>query len=163
MVSSYDKPSFHKETAHVVSESDGYVWLSSITRSGCHSCDANQVCGTGLLSHLFGRRRFYLKVKNSLGVKAGDNVLISIPERSLLFASMLLYMVPVVVMFVIAVIAQNMLMSEVWVVTLSIIGLLVGFVTARLLCKRLESQATSQITLLAKVEPNMVLQMEQPS
>ncbi|PWK54469.1 SoxR reducing system RseC family protein [Pleionea mediterranea] len=163
MASSYDKSSFHKETAHVVSESDGYVWLSSITRSGCHSCDANQVCGTGLLSHLFGRRRFYLKVKNTLGVKAGDDVLISIPERSLLMASLLLYLFPVFAMFVTAVIAQSMLMSEAWVVLWSIFGLLAGFAVARLLCKRLETGATSQITLLAKVEPNMVLQIEQPT
>ena len=163
MAPSNDNSSFHKETAHVVSESDGYVWLSSITRSGCHSCEANQVCGTGLLSHLFGRRRFYLKVKNTLGVVAGDDVLISIPERSLLMASLLLYLFPVFVMFLFAVIAQSLSLPELWVVVGSGFGLLAGFIVARLLCKRLETGATSQITMLAKVEPNMMLQMQQPS
>ena len=65
-------------------------------RSACGHCQARAGCGTSLLEGLLGRRAGDFWVKDPVGVRPGDQVVIGIAEAELRRASLLLYFLPIV-------------------------------------------------------------------
>ena len=83
-----------EEDGVVVSVSNGMAEVSVTPQAACGNCTASRGCGTSLIASLFPVRRSKFKVKNSLGARAGEQVIVGLHESALQSASMMLYLTP---------------------------------------------------------------------
>jgi len=63
-------------------------------RTSCGACSSQAACGVSLLDRLLGRRRQRLVVGDALGVRAGETVVIGLPEGALVKAALAAYLMP---------------------------------------------------------------------
>jgi len=87
-----------EETGLVISVQGDLAEVEGQARSSCGSCAVKGTCGTSLLAHYFGRKQLLLRAHNSIGARPGERVVIGLSEGSLLEASVLAYLVPLLAM-----------------------------------------------------------------
>ena len=75
-----------------------YAWVETQRRSSCGSCAANKGCGTGALSQVFAGRVQQMKVRNSVGAREGEHVVLGIEEGTLIKGSLAVYLLPLLAM-----------------------------------------------------------------
>jgi len=121
-----DNDSMLEETAHVVEVHDGLLIAETRSRSGCSHC-GNGSCTTSVVAKLFGVRRNRLVMENSLGARPGDQVRIGIPDRSLVRASLMAYLLPLIFMLGITALGNLAGVSEFFLSLLALAGLAMGF------------------------------------
>ena len=92
-----DNTTMLEETATVVEVIDGRLIAETESRSSCSHCSTDS-CSTSVVAKLFGIRRNRLVMENTLQAKAGDRVVIGIPDNLLVQASVMAYLLPLVVM-----------------------------------------------------------------
>jgi sigma-E factor negative regulatory protein RseC len=81
-------------------ENDGFVWVETRRQSTCGVCAVRQGCGTSVLASVLGRRQTPVRVVNSIGAVAGDQVVIGISESGLVRGSLAVYAVPLAGLFI---------------------------------------------------------------
>jgi len=87
-----------EEQATVVETSEQLAWIETSSSGACGHCSAKQGCGTATLQKWFNRHPNRLQVENACQASAGDQVIVGIPEHALLKGSFLIYMLPVLVL-----------------------------------------------------------------
>ena len=125
-----------QEQGRVVAVESGAVWVETIQKSVCGSCAAKSGCGQRLLAS-FGAQANYLKVllpddgaANKHNV--GDMVTIGLPEQAVVKASLLTYLLPLVVFVFFTAGAHALFNSDPLSIVAGIVGLLVGGALVRL-------------------------------
>lgn len=98
-----------EEQAEVIEVKGGVLILQAQTQSACGSCVANKGCGTSLLSKVVGRKFTRIQADNSINADVGDTVVVAIPEDAMLKGSLVMYLIPVLGMFVVALLADYLL------------------------------------------------------
>ena len=89
-----------KETATVSFIKDGYAFLETGgVESACGKCSARFSCSS---MALVSKSSSHLKIKNSTDLKAGDAVSLGLATDKLLFGTMLMYLLPLLVLFIFA-------------------------------------------------------------
>lgn len=121
-----------EQQAKVIDCDDNTVWLEAERQSTCSQCQLKQGCGTGLLANHVGKRFSRILVNKTFDVTIGQQVRLAIPEQSLLQGTFVMYIVPLVFMFLFAAIAQSLNHNEMIEILAGITGLLIGFYWARL-------------------------------
>jgi len=122
-----------EEQAFIIALSENSAVVEIKSSSSCNSCDAQSSCGTSSLSELFGKRpsQFNLSLdscdaQNQL--KVGDAIMIGLDDLSYLKASLLIYLLPILSMFVFALCAEQLLhLIDLYVLFMGLLGLLFGF------------------------------------
>ncbi len=93
------------ETGTVVAiEPDG-LWVETIQKSACEVCVAEKGCGHKFLSKLAGKTASIRVLRNQAAqsnVAVGQSVTIGIPEDVIVLASLLVYLMPIVLAVVAA-------------------------------------------------------------
>lgn len=131
-----------EENAHVVAIEADIAWVETYRKSTCGSCSAKNACGSSLLERFVGQRSNRMQVSLISGIKVGDDVVIGLDESSLLRGSFVVYMLPLLLLFLMAALAPVLLSntglaSE----TASIFGGLAGLATGLLWLKRYAKRA----------------------
>jgi sigma-E factor negative regulatory protein RseC len=121
-----DTDSMLEETAHVVEVHDGLLIAETESRSGCSHC-STESCTTSVVAKLFGVRRNRLVMENRLGARPGDLVRIGIPDRSLVRASLMAYLLPLLFMLGVTALGNLAGVSEFFLSLLALVGLAMGF------------------------------------
>ncbi len=121
-----------EQQATVIACDDNTVWLEAERQSTCSQCQLKQGCGTGLLANHVGKRFSRISVNKSFDVTIGQHVRLAIPEQSLLQGTFVMYIMPLVLMFLFAAVAQALNFNELVEIFAGIAGLLSGFYWARL-------------------------------
>jgi sigma-E factor negative regulatory protein RseC len=85
-----------EESAIVKDTENEFAWVEALPRNACSACAPGKDCGVSALARLFPQRSTLLRVKNTLGAKVGEQVIVGIGERSLLAGSFALYFLPIV-------------------------------------------------------------------
>ncbi|MCW8355974.1 MAG: SoxR reducing system RseC family protein [Marinomonas sp.] len=83
-----------EETGKVLSIEDGFADVETIRTSSCTSCRARHGCGHHAIAQVSSANRMRMKAIDSLNVKVGQNVVVGIPEDTLLQASIWMYLIP---------------------------------------------------------------------
>jgi len=123
------------EQARVVQVNDDCAIIEVINDSSCHGCEYNGACGTGSLGRLLGFRAQPLSILNSKNFRVGDQVMVQLPEQALMISGFLVYLLPLILMFLFALLA-NQLMGIDWVnVLAAMAGLFAGLYLASRLSK----------------------------
>ncbi|SFR75031.1 positive regulator of sigma(E), RseC/MucC [Marinobacter daqiaonensis] len=125
------------ETGTVISTSGDQAWVQTIRQSACQTCRARHGCGQKALASLSGGQSRQLRVTNTLGAKAGDQVTVAIEEAALLKASLLVYALPLLLMVLATVMAGVFLPGQDLIaIMMAAAGLTVGLLSARALSRR---------------------------
>jgi len=91
------------EQGLVIDTNADIATVKTLRSSACESCDQKKSCTT-----VGDKNEMQVKVKNKLGAKIGDTVIISIKTTSLLKAAFLLYIFPILFMILGAVIGKKL-------------------------------------------------------
>ncbi|MCG6862687.1 MAG: SoxR reducing system RseC family protein [Chromatiaceae bacterium] len=118
-----------EENARVVAVAPGYAWVETGRRSACASCAASTHCGTSAVAKLFATRTNRFEVSDGIGVEVDDRVVIGIAEGTLTRASLLAYLLPLVVLTLAAYCAQTAGAEEGLSALAGILGLCLGIWT----------------------------------
>jgi len=117
----------------VVIESQG-VWVETIQRSTCGSCQAQKGCGHSLLAR-FGTRAAYLWVllegHSPSDYRVGDEVSIGVPEEVITRGSLFVYILPLATMLAAVLIAHQQSLSDGLSALSALAGLLAGALMVR--------------------------------
>ncbi|MTI14112.1 SoxR reducing system RseC family protein [Sansalvadorimonas verongulae] len=117
-----------EERGRIVKVDDGFVWVETLRKSTCGSCQAKNSCGEGILNRLKPfRNHAYIRASNRYPVAEGDEVTIALPEEAVVSASLLVYLFPLLLLLSGAVIGAGLELAEPLVIVLSLTGLLSGF------------------------------------
>lgn len=137
-----------EETGRVIAVQGELAEVERQPRSGCGSCAVKGTCGTSLLARYFGPKRLLLQAHNPIGAGPGEHVIIGLSEGSLLEASILAYLVPLLAMIggaVVGVFVAERLVPAYTQILSAVTGLgglvaaltwLVGFIRAKSLDER---------------------------
>lgn len=78
----------------------------------CGLCGQTRGCGNRAWGNLFQHQQGQFPAINRIQAKVGDVVVVAIDERSVMWAALLLYLLPIITMLVLAAIAQASSDSE---------------------------------------------------
>ena len=101
---------YAQETAIVSHIKDEYAFLKTRGSSGCGGCTLKPTCGSASLFSFTPDTN--LKVMNTLGLRAGDSVIVSMSSGKLMLGTVLIYLLPLLALFSFAVIGK-MLVGEI--------------------------------------------------
>lgn len=83
-----------EQQGQVVSTAGGRASVRLGGRSGCAACDAGRGCGAGVFGRLLRRRPVILEFENDLEARAGQAVIVGVPEAWFLRLAARFYLWP---------------------------------------------------------------------
>ncbi|CAG9424624.1 Protein RseC [Providencia alcalifaciens] len=125
-----------KEWATVVRWQKGRALLRYGSSAGCGSCSARAACGSYALNKIGPNTEHELEIDVEQPLVVGQKIEVGIPEGSLLRSAMLVYLTPLIGLFLFSALAQSAQLEQVWVALTGILGGFVGFFTARKVASR---------------------------
>lgn len=114
-----------EETGTVVKANEDWLWVETTPRSACSHCGAGS-CTTSVVAKLFGTRRNQLRLPNSHGAQAGQQVVIGIPDQVLVAVSLRAYLLPLIAMIGATALAAMLRMSDLLQAFMALGGLFLG-------------------------------------
>ncbi|CAH0541401.1 SoxR reducing system RseC family protein [Vibrio marisflavi] len=138
----------------VNSTGKGYdVELSCEQQTSCSSCSSQKSCGTGVVSKAFGNKTLFWQLATDKALKEGQVVEIGFPEKSLLWSASVVYLTPLFMLFVGALLSQWVLVpifatGEGVTILTSALFLFLGILLAKRLSHRAEQDSTREVVLL---------------
>lgn len=127
-----------EQTGTVLSRSQDIIHVRVEAAAGCARCESGQGCGQGLIGQLAGRPAYSIAVEvpASESVAVGSRVVLGMNPASLLGASFLVYLVPILLMVVLAAVVGSVQPgSELLSIVAGIGGLAGGLLVVRRLLR----------------------------
>lgn len=142
-----------EENGRVVRIESDTVWVEMIKQSACSSCSAQKGCGQSLLAKVGDGKRLEIQVDNPqhLEVVLNDEITLGVGERSFLTASLLVYLLPLAIMFSASAILQLSDFDEPQVILGAFLGLAAGFGLTRFVSGLLAQNCSYRPVLLRRV------------
>ena len=123
-----------EERGRILQVEDGYVWVETLRRSACDSCQARHGCGQSLLQRAGANsRKGVVQVayrQHDPVLHVGDEIRIGVPEQAVVRGSALVYLFPLIAFFIGAWLATVIGMSEPWIMLVAFSGMGFGFSVA---------------------------------
>lgn len=113
-------------------EADG-IWVESLQRSACDSCNARAGCGQRTLSQLGRPIRLWIATDASFSV--GQQVQVELPNGGLALSALMLYGLPLLMLILAALLGQT-LENDILAAVIGLAGLAVGLYMSRQLTQR---------------------------
>lgn len=149
-----------KEWATVVSWHNGQALVSCDVKSSCSSCSSRAGCGSRVLNKLGPQTEHTIRVPSAEPLSVGQKVELGISEGSLLTSAVLVYMTPLLGLFVIAALFQILFSSDLAAFAGGVLGGVGGFLIARGFSPRLASRESWQPIILSVGLPPNLLRVE---
>lgn len=149
-----------KEWATVVSWRDGFAQVRCDVKSSCSSCSSRAGCGSRVLNKLGPQTEHTITVPCEQPLVAGQKVELGISEGSLLTSALLVYMTPLLGLFVVAALFQMLFGSDLAAFAGGILGGVGGFLVARGVSPKLTSRDAWQPVILSIGLPPDMLRIE---
>lgn len=129
-----------EEQGRVVAVEQGGALIETLRQSACSGCAGKSGCGQHLVEQYrlarYDQSLSYIKVVTSLVLHEGDRVVLGVAESSLLKASFLIYLVPVLLMMA-GIWLSSLVGAADWLLFLiAVLSLFVGFFVVRVIGKR---------------------------
>lgn len=146
-----------KEWATVVSWNDGVALVMCDVKASCNSCASRAGCGSRVLNKLGPQTTHTISVPSDQPLTEGQKVELGIAEGSLLGSAMLVYLSPLVGLFVLAGIFQMLFGTDLAAMCGGALGGVGGFMLARGFSQKLaEREAWQPVILSVGIPPNML-------
>ncbi len=142
-----------REWATVISWHDGVAILHSETKTSCNRCSARKGCGSHLLNQIGPKNAHIIEIRCQNPLQPGQRVELGIGEKNLLGSAMLVYMAPLVSLFVIASVFYILLDTDLAAITGALLGGIGGFLVAKSLVAHISSRSDFQPVILTVALP----------
>ncbi|HGY2796465.1 TPA: SoxR-reducing system protein RseC [Citrobacter amalonaticus] len=152
-----------KEWATVVSWQNGEALVSCDVKASCSSCASRSGCGTRVVNKLGPQTTHTIVVASDVPLEPGQKVELGIAEGSLLGSAMLVYLSPLVGLFLIASLFQVLFGSDLAALSGAILGGVGGFLIARGYSRKLAEREAWQPVILNVALPSSMIRVETPS
>ncbi len=135
-----------EQQATVVSSKEGTVWVEAQRQSTCGQCQLQKGCGTGLLANHVGKRFSRLAIPNNTrqDFSPGQQVRLEIAEVALVKGAFLMYIVPLLILFIFGAIAKTLNLGDGIGIISGFCGLFIGFYWVK---RRLQKQQNNINTI----------------
>lgn len=125
--------------AVVVKLENAVAYVQAERKSSCSGCSESN-CGTSVLSRFLGMKAPLYRVRNEVGAKVGDRVVIGVNESGLFKGALLFYILPLLLLFAGALagsaLADSAEARDGYSVAGAVIGLAAGFLGLKFLSAR---------------------------
>jgi len=127
-----------EERGVVIAIDEQFTTVQTKRSNSCGGCTANKSCGTASLANVLGQKYTEIKAIRHESAKIGDTVVIGLSEQALVRSAMLLYLLPLLVMFAMAIGYKTLALmvhwpqSELVTALAGLIGLLLGFIMVKI-------------------------------
>ena len=146
-----------KEWATVVSWHNGMAQVHCDVKASCSSCASRAGCGSRVLNKLGPQTTHTISVPSAEPLVAGQKVELGITEGSLLGSAMLVYMSPLLGLFVVAALFQVLFGTDIAALCGAVLGGVGGFLIAKGLSPRLAARETWQpIIISVGLPPDLI-------
>lgn len=140
-----------EEAGVVVTVEPDAVWVATQRKTTCGSCSARMTCGHGLMTSLTSDKKPHLiKISTDLLLREGDQVTLGMPEELLVRSAFLVYMLPLLAMFISALGVNALNASEPWIIFAAVLGFLAGALWVRYYSDRYIDAAAIQPVVLCR-------------
>ncbi|GAO36272.1 positive regulator of sigma E, RseC/MucC [Sulfuricella sp. T08] len=140
--------------AVVVKIEHAVAYVQAERKSNCSSCSESS-CGTSVLANFFGKRTPLYRASNEVGAKVGDRVVVGLNESALFKGTLLLYLFPLLLLFVGAVagsvLAVTADVKDGYSVAGACIGLAAGFLGLKLFSSKMGLARQFQPVILSRM------------
>lgn len=119
------------QCAQVVATQNDSIRLRVKSLRGCSRCAQGQGCGGGIFNRLLPERVLEFELRSDRPYTVGDELNIGIVEQNLIKASLLIYLLPLLLMLLFAGIAQQVFSHDGITIACSFVGILLGLFIAR--------------------------------
>ena len=108
------------ENAIVTQANLSIAWVKTTRSGACEGCSSRESCGTA-----GSQKEMIVRVKNILNVEKGDPVVIGLETRPMLFLTFLLYVFPIILLLIGAVIGDSL--APAFKMDPSLVSMIFGF------------------------------------
>ncbi len=140
--------------AIVVKIEHAVAYVQAERKSSCSGCGESN-CGTSVLANYFGQKAPLYRASNEVGAKVGDRVVVGLDESALFKGTLLLYLFPLLLLFVGAVAGSALAVSaevkDGYSVAGAFIGLVAGFLGLKFLSPKMGLGRQFQPVILSRV------------
>jgi len=91
------------ENGIVTKANPSIAWIKTTRSGACEACSSRETCGTAGT-----QKEMIVTVKNILNVEKGDHVVIGLETRPMLFLTFLLYVFPIILLLIGALIGNSL-------------------------------------------------------
>lgn len=137
-----------EEHGRVVAVESGAVWVETVRRNTCSSCQASSGCGHRVLDEARAGTRARIRALVDASAEVGDRVTIGIPEDLLLRGTLRVYLLPLLLLFAGAIAGHNVFGGETAAMGLGLAGLGAGFAYNRWYSRHHENDRAQQPRVL---------------
>lgn len=128
----------------VVAVRGDQVTLEAAVKTTCSTCQAQSDCGTGAISRAMSPKTQRLTLRSPVPCKVGQLVTIGVPEAGIMSASVWLYVMPLIVLLLSAIVFDVILplaglSNELWTLLFSVATTFVSFVIISGFLKRMDT------------------------
>lgn len=120
-----------KEWATVVHWHNGRAVLRYASNSGCGSCAASSTCGFYILNTIEPKTEYQLELEVDQPLVVGQKVEVGIPEDSLLRSAMIVYLTPLIGLFIAGGVMTFFFLNQLIIFLGAFVGASVGFFIAK--------------------------------
>ena len=152
-----------KEWATVISWQNGEAVVSCDVKSSCSSCASRASCGSRILNKLGPQTSHSITVPCDQPLVAGQKVELGIAESSLLGSALVVYMSPLMGLFIIAGLFQMLFGTDLAAMAGAILGGVGGFLLAKGLAPVLSRRESWQPVILSVGLPPDALRIDSSS
>ncbi len=100
--------------------------LEITRKTACGLCGQTRGCGNSLWGKVFAHRSGNFVAQNHINARVGDGVIVGIDESAVMKSALLLYMLPLAVMFAAAIVVSSLTTSQLAVLLAAVLGLVSG-------------------------------------
>ena len=142
------------ENAIIVSIDNGQTWIETQRKSVCGQCSASKGCGTSVLSKVIGNKLSKMKAINKINAQIGDEVVVGLNEKSLLKGAFMIYMLPLLFLFLFSFVGQfisqslQIQSSELLIIVFAVFGFYLGMRKVKLFSTAISKNESYQPVIL---------------
>lgn len=145
-----------EETGRVVAVEASAVWVETVRRSTCQSCSARHGCGHSLMERdRAGARARVRALCDGHQPQVGDQVVVGVPEGALMHGAVMVYLLPMVLLFAGALVGALISGAEQTLAApFGVAGLVIGFLFNRWYSQRHLADTRWQPRVMQVVMPD---------
>ena len=146
-----------EEQGEIIRTEGEFAWVRTQRKSTCGQCSAQKGCGTSVFSKVLGNKLVEFKAINKIAASAGDQVILGLHESVLIKSAAMMYILPLLAMFLFAMLATYIgqsfgnELSQAGISLFAMLGLLAGFIGARLFARAHQSDERYHPVVLRRI------------
>ncbi len=146
------------ETGVVVGLDGHDALVQTQSRLACSSCAQSKGCGTGVIEEYLSSKSFITPLLNPLNAKIGDVVKLELPKASVVKASIVVYLLPLLLLIAFSGAASAAELPEAYITIIGIVGLACGMLVIKFYNHKIKNNEFYHPVMVSIIKRNDLIQ-----